>query len=189
MHIINSSAIYKKSKSRELLTSFNHLGLCISYKETKLHRNNIAKLPISRSNDTGIPLPTRFSKSQFTIAAMDNFDHSNFNSLTGTVGTHYTVMTLFQIKPESCVKPLKLEINLKDIVSISLPYQKRENFSSNKCITIADTFKVKSEPISEQEETINSKLGNFSLHALKTVGWFSTKTYLHGGFKFFDKQQ
>ena len=75
---------------------------------------------------------------------MDNFDHSNFSSLTGTVGTHYTVMTLFQIKPESCVKPLKLEINLKDIDSISLPYQKRENFSSNKSITIPDTFKVKS---------------------------------------------
>ena len=127
-----------------MLTSFNHLGLCLSYKETKLHRNNIAKLPISRSNDTGIPLPIYFSKSQFTIAAMDNFDHSNFSSLTGTVGTHYTVMTLFQIKPESCVKPLKLEINWKDIDSISLPYQKRENFSSNKSITIPDTFKVKS---------------------------------------------
>ena len=109
-----------------------------------------------------------FQKVKFTIAAMDNFDHSDFNSLTGTVGTQDTAMTLFQIKPESCcVKPLKSEINLKDIGSISLPCQQRENFSSNKCITISDTFKVKSELISEQEETIYSKLDDFSLDVLK----------------------
>ena len=76
-------------------------------------------------------------------------------------------MTLFQIKPESCcVKPLK-EINLKDIDSISLPCQQRENFSSNKCITIPDTFNVKFELISEQEETMNLKLDDFSLNVLK----------------------
>ena len=79
---MNSSAIYEKCKSRELLTSFNRLGLCTSYQETTLHRNNLAKLAISRSNDTGIPLPIHFSKSQLTIAAMDDFDQSDFNSLT-----------------------------------------------------------------------------------------------------------
>ena len=99
---MNSSAINEICKSRELLTFFNPLGLCTSYKETKLQRNNLAKLAISRSNDTGIPLPTHFLKSQFTIAAMDNFDHSDFNSLTGTVATHDTAMVLFQIKTESC---------------------------------------------------------------------------------------
>ena len=77
---------------------------------------------------------------------MYNFDHSDFNSLTGTAGTHDTAMTLFQIKPESCcVQPLKSEINLKDGDSVSLPCQQRENFSSNKYINISDTFKVKSE--------------------------------------------
>ena len=70
---------------------------------------------------------------------MDNFDHFDFNSL-------------------------KSEINLKDIDSICLPCQQTEHFSSSKCITIPDTFKVKSELISEQEETINSKLDDFSLH-------------------------
>ena len=112
LQIMNSSAIYKKCKSRELLTSFNRLGLFISCKEAKLHRNNLAKLAISRYNDTGIPLPTHFSKSQFTIAAMDNFDHSGLKSLTKTAGTHDTTMTLFQMKPESCcAKPLKSGIN------------------------------------------------------------------------------
>ena len=62
LHIMNSSAIYEKCKSRELLASFNRLGLCTSYKKTKLHRNNLAKLAISRSSDTGIPLATHFSK-------------------------------------------------------------------------------------------------------------------------------
>ena len=108
-----------------MLKPFNRLGLCTSYKGTKLHRKNLAKLAISRSNDTGIPLPTHFSKSEFTIAAMDNFDHSDFSSLTGTAGTHDTAMTLFQIKPESCcLKPLKSEIYLKDI-------SKLDDFSLN----------------------------------------------------------
>ena len=82
LHTMNSSAINEICKSRELLTFFNPLGLCTSYKETKLQRNNLAKLAISRSNDTGIPLPIHFSKSQLTIAAMDDFDQSDFNSLT-----------------------------------------------------------------------------------------------------------
>ena len=117
---MNSSAIYDKSNSRGWLISFNCRGLCTSYKEAKFHRNNLAKLAISRSNDTGIPLPTHFSKSQFTIAALDDFDHSDFNSLTGRALTHNTSITLFQIKLESCcVKPLQSEINLKDIDSIS----------------------------------------------------------------------
>ena len=64
-----------------------------------------------------------------------------------------------------------------------------KNFLLNKCITIPDTFKVRSDLISEQEETINSKLDEFSLNVLKKVNWFLTKTYLHGGFEFFDKQQ
>ena len=59
---MNSSAIYEKSNSRGWLISFNRHGLCTSYKETKLHRNNLGKLAISRSNDTGIPLPTHFSE-------------------------------------------------------------------------------------------------------------------------------
>ena len=59
---MNSSAIYEKSNSRGWLISFNRHGLCTSYKETKLHRNNLAKLAISRSNGTGILLPIHFSE-------------------------------------------------------------------------------------------------------------------------------
>ena len=43
----------------------------------------------------------------------------------------------------------------------------KRNFSPNKCIIIPDRFKVKSELISEQEETINSKLDDFLLNLLK----------------------
>ena len=32
LHIMNASAIYEKCKSRELITSFNRAGLCVSYK-------------------------------------------------------------------------------------------------------------------------------------------------------------
>ena len=73
LHIMNSSAIYEKCKSRKLQTSFNCLGLCTSYNETKLHRNNLGKLAISRSNDRVVPLVTHFLKNKFTIATIDNF--------------------------------------------------------------------------------------------------------------------
>ena len=43
----------------------------------------------------------------------------------------------------------------------------KRKFSSNKCITIPDVFKVKYELISEQEEPINLKLDDFSLNVLK----------------------
>ena len=108
LHIMNSSVTYGKSKSHELLTSFNRLGLSISYKETKQHRNNLAKLAILNSGPYGIPLPTHFSPTQSTLAAMDNFDHSDANSLAGISVSHDTAMTLFQIKPTLNIrKPLK----------------------------------------------------------------------------------
>ena len=49
-------------------------------------------------------------------------------------------------------------------------------------------FKVKSELISEQEETINSKLNDFSLNVLKNSKLVPNENLpTWGGFKFFDK--
>ena len=119
---INSSAIYVKSKSRELLTCFNRLGLCMSYKETKQLKKHLAKLAIFNSESHGIPLPTHFSPTQFTLAAMDNFDHFDANSLVRISAAHDTETTLFQINPTTNIrKPLKSKVTLKGISSISFP--------------------------------------------------------------------
>ena len=43
LHLMNSVEIYEKCKSRELITSFNKSGLCISYASMKKHWSEQAK--------------------------------------------------------------------------------------------------------------------------------------------------
>lgn len=64
----------------------------MSYKETKQHRNNLAKLAIISSEQYGI-----------SLLAMNDLDHSNANSLAGISVAHDTATTLIQIKPTSNV--------------------------------------------------------------------------------------
>ena len=82
LHIMNSNAKYEKSKSSELLTSFNRIGHCMSYRETKQQRNNFAKLDILNNEPYGIPLPTYFLQTQFKSAAMDDSDQCDVNVMS-----------------------------------------------------------------------------------------------------------
>ena len=87
LHVMNAAEIYERCKSRELITSFNRSGLCISYASMKKHRNDLAKLAIISSSESGLPLPSHFSPSVFTISAFDNFDHTDKNTLSGKSGS------------------------------------------------------------------------------------------------------
>ena len=60
LHVMNAVEIYERCKSRELITSFNRSGLCISYASMKKHRNDLAKLAIISSSESGLPLPSHF---------------------------------------------------------------------------------------------------------------------------------
>ena len=63
--------------------------------------------------------------------------------MAGIPAAHDTAKTLFQIKPTSYIrKPLKSEVNLKRISSISLPCQDSTEFSTNKVIYIPENFDV-----------------------------------------------
>ena len=69
-----------------------------------------------KSSENNVPLPSHFNKEMFTIAAFDNFDHTDRTSLSGLSSSHATVSTLFQVKPsESVSKPKKSEFNLKNV--------------------------------------------------------------------------
>ena len=81
LHVMNAVEIYERCKSRELITSFNRSGLCISYASMKKHRNDLAKLAMISSSESGLPLPSHFSPSVFTISAFDNIDHADKNTL------------------------------------------------------------------------------------------------------------
>ena len=54
IHIMNACKIHEKCKSKELITSFNQSGLCISYNSMKRHRADLAKYVIKQTNNTEI---------------------------------------------------------------------------------------------------------------------------------------
>ena len=76
---MNAVEIYEKCMSSEIITSFNKSEICISYGSMKKHRNGLANLAVYQSLNFGVPLPSHFSPDMFTIAASDNFDHSDKN--------------------------------------------------------------------------------------------------------------
>ena len=65
---MNANAIYEKCKSGELITSFNLVGVSVSYKGIRQHHSNLAKLAILKSNENSIPMPNNFVRSEFTLA-------------------------------------------------------------------------------------------------------------------------
>ena len=95
LHVMNAHAIYEHCRSRELTTSFNRQSTCISYKEMKELRNDLAKYTVLQSSECHIPLPNHFDENCFTLAAIDNFDNADKNILFGRMHAHDTAITLF----------------------------------------------------------------------------------------------
>ena len=133
LHILNARAIYEHCHSRELITAFNRQGCSANYKTMKNMRAVVAKYAILMSKDVHVPLPSHFSKFLFTIAAVDNFDYTDRNSLSGTKHSHDTAITVFQEKPLTSVcKPKKSDVELKSIKKLQkLKCQEVVFFSSN----------------------------------------------------------
>ena len=97
LHLMTAHAIYEKCKSRELITTFNHIGVCDSYRQVQKARSNLAQYTLTHCKK--VPIPSHFSKVMFTIAAFDSFDHQDRSSPAGMNSNHDTVSTLFQVKP------------------------------------------------------------------------------------------
>lgn len=100
LHLWNSHTISEKCKSRGSLTSFNRIGPCMSYKQVKEDKMNLAKYVIMASERSHAPIPSHFSLNKFTLVAMDSFDHTDRSSLSSALSNHDTIITLFQIKPD-----------------------------------------------------------------------------------------
>ena len=79
---------------------------------------------------------------EFTLGALDNFDHSDKNSVSGLFSSHDTAMILCQTKPrKNTTKPSKSEVNLESIESISkLRCQEVTEFHSSKTIIFPHSF-------------------------------------------------
>lgn len=106
LHLLTGIAIHSTCKSASLITSFNKIGLCVSYDDIRRVRLRLALYTIERG-EGNVPLPSHFDPNQFTVAAFDNFDH-NEGSLSGLDSSHDTVCVLFQNKSEHRKKKPKI---------------------------------------------------------------------------------
>ena len=115
----------------------------------KKHREDLAKLPISKKEQHTFPLPMNFCKVSFTLAHFDNFDHNDKNTMFGTSSTHDTVSVLFQEVPSLKVsKPTKIEISLENVnMKVKLQCQEVVPFSTSKLINLPETFTVTSDQL------------------------------------------
>ena len=86
LRIMNAQAIHEASKSKTLITSFNHFSLSVSYDELLRYHNDLAKLTV-KSSRGNVHSPSHFDPGNFTTAAFDNFDHKECTS-SGNGGTH-----------------------------------------------------------------------------------------------------
>ena len=64
LNVMNIHAIDEICKSRDLITSFNRLGLCESYNSFKRQREDLAKYAIIK--DSAITLPSHMSDAFFS---------------------------------------------------------------------------------------------------------------------------
>jgi hypothetical protein len=147
LHVMTAHHIYDKCKSRELITSLNRTGVCISYNEIQRARSNLAYYAYLSSEKSDVPLPSHFSVDEFTIAAFDNFDHADQSSPSGMMSNHDTVMTLFQVKPDH--SPTKPTVSSVDLVKArrtsasKLPCQEIIPFcSQKKDLSLPSSFAV-----------------------------------------------
>ena len=136
-------AIYNKCKSRELIASFNHIGVCVSYRQVQKAKTDLDQYTLMQCGKVLVPIPCHFSKDMFTIAAFDNFDHQDRSSPTGVNSSHETVSTLFQVKPDHTPsKPLRSSVSLKtvsDSAFLVLPCQKIIPFKGIKKQRVLDS--------------------------------------------------
>ena len=109
---MNAHLIYEKCRSKEILTQQNKLGLSVSYNTIKQYRSNLAKYAMLKSSENNVPLPSHFNKEMFTIAAFDNFYHTD--------------RTYRYLDYQAVVTPLStlFQVNLQN------PYQNRRKVTS-----------------------------------------------------------
>jgi hypothetical protein len=96
LHLMLGHSIYARDRSRSLLTVLNRIGSCTSYQTIRSARNLLVNYAVKCSEDGETPIPSTFTREDYTMAGMDNSDYADKSSLSGTEGSHYAALVLFQ---------------------------------------------------------------------------------------------
>ena len=138
---------YGKSRSREILTLSNHMGISESYKEVRKSRQKLAAYAIAKSEENQVPIPSSFTCDSFTFGALDNADFVDKSSISGTKSDHITMQVIYQhvVSPQAS-KPLISEMNMNNLnqsLPEKLPCQQVPlHFKPTKKPSLPDNFKV-----------------------------------------------
>lgn len=94
-----SLRIHNLVKCKRTVTSFNHMGLGISYQDVERIKNKLA-LFSAKKYGKDMPLPSHMNPETFTWVAIDNFDHLE-GTFSGLYSTHDTVIVFFQVEDKN----------------------------------------------------------------------------------------
>ena len=95
LHTVVGQAVYGKTRSRELLTSFNRIVASTSYKRGSGEQKSAKSYAVS-CPPGDVPVPNHFSHEGWTMAAFDNSGYNDQSSLPGTSSRHYTASVMYQ---------------------------------------------------------------------------------------------
>ena len=80
-----SHSLYHKTRSKQILTTLNKIGITYSYFEVRRSRALKVQLNVDSSKEFGIPFPSNFDKKSWTFGALDNEDYSDNSSIAGEI--------------------------------------------------------------------------------------------------------
>lgn len=95
LHVMIGQGTYGKTRSRELLTTLNKIGVSISYCEARRLRNLLCNYTLCSQNPDETPIPSHFSKG-WTMGALDNENFEDNSSISGCHTKNYTAQVLYQ---------------------------------------------------------------------------------------------
>ena len=98
LHTMMAHHVYDICKSKELITTLSRSGYSISYTEYRLCRDKLISFILEKDSEERVPFTSHLNQKDFTIAAIDNWDHGDKSSLSGTKAKHDSVTVLFQNK-------------------------------------------------------------------------------------------
>ena len=142
--------IYNKTRSRELIEISNSLGDCVSYSTLRRLRFNLGARAVHLSEQMHVPRPMSFRNEAFTVAAMDNLDHTDKSSLHGFNSNHDSVMVVFQ---NTGKKSSDCSLKVSDL---HLKYKGRAHLSDLSCQKLRGFFvKSKSQCLPQNFESVS----------------------------------
>ena len=97
-HVMVAQGVHSLTRSKELVTTLSHHGVCVSYNTVKRIDVDLAEQIIATAGDNRVPLSTVLEETSPVNGALDNFDR-NESTLAGTGSTHDTIFVLFQNVP------------------------------------------------------------------------------------------